>query len=99
MVLVCGHATTDMVCPIRYPDVLVIHTSIAGSRLQTVRAIDVEVPMVGSSLDPHSAKVAWEEVCKPKAEGGLRIKRVQEWNDAATLKHIWHLLSDPEDVV
>ena len=39
----------------------------------------------------RGAKVAWENVCLPKREGGLGIKDVDSWNKAATLKHLWHL--------
>jgi hypothetical protein len=37
------------------------------------------------------AKVAWEKVCVPKREGGLGLKRLEIWNQAAMLNHIWNL--------
>jgi hypothetical protein len=37
------------------------------------------------------AKVAWEQVCLPKKEGGIGIKRITKWNKNALLKHIWNL--------
>ena len=37
------------------------------------------------------AKVRWELVCSPMVEGGLGIPRLEAWNRAAQLKHIWHL--------
>jgi hypothetical protein len=36
-------------------------------------------------------KVSWEQVCLPKQEGGLGLKRVEDWNRAAVVKHIWNL--------
>jgi hypothetical protein len=33
-------------------------------------------------------KVSWEQVCLPKQEGGLGLKRVEDWNRAAMMKHI-----------
>ncbi|XP_062173617.1 uncharacterized protein LOC133879085 [Alnus glutinosa] len=39
------------------------------------------------------AKVAWEKLCCPKSEVGLRLKRLEEWNCAAMLKHIWSLFA------
>ena len=42
------------------------------------------------------AKVAWKEVAAPLKEGGLGIKRIREWNEAAMAKILWMLLQpDP----
>ena len=38
-------------------------------------------------------KVSWEQVCLPKKEGGLGLKRVEDWNKAAMMKHIWNLFT------
>ncbi|KAL0290347.1 UNVERIFIED_CONTAM: hypothetical protein Sradi_7052100 [Sesamum radiatum] len=40
------------------------------------------------------AKVAWEQICRPKKEGGLGIKRVVHMNQALMLKHIWRILQE-----
>ncbi|XP_031248848.1 uncharacterized protein LOC116106632 [Pistacia vera] len=48
----------------------------------------------GTSLSPSGAKVAWSSVCYPLTKGGLGIKRIQDWNRAAILKHVWRLLTD-----
>uniref|UniRef100_A0A2N9IIX2 Reverse transcriptase zinc-binding domain-containing protein n=1 Tax=Fagus sylvatica TaxID=28930 RepID=A0A2N9IIX2_FAGSY len=37
-------------------------------------------------------RVAWDKVCLPK-KGGLGLKRVEDWNRAAILKHIWSLFT------
>lgn len=39
------------------------------------------------------AKVAWSDVCYPKAEGGLGLRRVANWNSTLCLKLVWLLLS------
>ncbi|GJQ97557.1 polypyrimidine tract-binding protein homolog 2 isoform X1 [Tanacetum coccineum] len=39
------------------------------------------------------AKVAWELVCLPKDEGGLGIRRLEPFNSALLVSHIWNLLS------
>jgi hypothetical protein len=31
--------------------------------------------------------VAWEVICVPKKEGGLRLKMIEEWNKAAIMRH------------
>lgn len=39
------------------------------------------------------AKVAREKVCVPKKEGGLGLKRLEIWNQAAMLNHIWNFFA------
>lgn len=39
----------------------------------------------------RKAKVSWDDVCLPKEEWGLGIKKVCEWNKAAMCKHLWDL--------
>ena len=34
---------------------------------------------------------SWTNICKPKVEGGVGIRRIQEINEAAGLKLIWKL--------
>ena len=41
----------------------------------------------------HGAKVSWDNVCKPKDEGGLGLKRLPLLNHILNFKHIWALLS------
>lgn len=38
------------------------------------------------------AKVHWDTVCLPKAEGGLGVRELEAWNNACCLKIIWLLL-------
>lgn len=40
--------------------------------------------------------VAWEKICRPKAEGGLGIKNCSIWNTAAVAKHIWFIVAGKE---
>jgi len=50
----------------------------------------------GSDMRTTRVKVAWDQVCLPKKEGGLGIKRITEWNKIALLKHIWNLCNDSD---
>lgn len=47
----------------------------------------------GITMNSHKAKVAWEEVCKPKQEGGLGLRSLKEANDVFCLKLVWKLVS------
>ena len=45
----------------------------------------------GSDVNARRAKVGWKALCLPKVEGGIGLRRVKDWNDAAIMKHIWNL--------
>ena len=45
----------------------------------------------GVSLHRHGAKVSWADISIPKAEGGLGIKKVRDWNAASMARLIWLL--------
>ena len=44
------------------------------------------------------SKVAWEVVCLPKDEGGLGLRRLDHFNKALMVSHIWKLLSLKESL-
>ncbi|GKC89450.1 hypothetical protein Tco_1150099 [Tanacetum coccineum] len=44
------------------------------------------------------AKVVWEDVCIPKREGGLGIRRLDSFNKALISTHIWSLLLRKESL-
>ena len=52
----------------------------------------------GPALEKHGAKVGWEHFCFLLKEGGLGIKRVHDWNKAATLKHMWRIVSHEQSI-
>jgi hypothetical protein len=47
----------------------------------------------GNEVCFAKAKVSWDLICVPKREGGLGLKRLEEWNRAVILKHIWNLFT------
>ncbi|XP_071696405.1 uncharacterized protein [Rutidosis leptorrhynchoides] len=44
------------------------------------------------------AKVAWENVCLPKDQGGLGLKPLKDWNEALLVKHIWRILTQKDSL-
>ncbi|GJZ64570.1 hypothetical protein Tco_0620991 [Tanacetum coccineum] len=44
------------------------------------------------------AKVAWEVVCLPKNEGGLGVRRLDLFNKALMVPHIWNLITRKESL-
>ncbi|GJS59063.1 RNA-directed DNA polymerase, eukaryota, reverse transcriptase zinc-binding domain protein [Tanacetum coccineum] len=44
-------------------------------------------------LTKGKAKVAWENVCLPKHQGGLGLKNLNIWNEVLMSKHLWNLAS------
>ncbi|KAL0333107.1 UNVERIFIED_CONTAM: hypothetical protein Scaly_2212200 [Sesamum calycinum] len=41
-----------------------------------------------------NAKVAWEQICKPKQEGGLGIRSLMIMNQALMLKQLWRIIQN-----
>ncbi|VFQ73944.1 unnamed protein product [Cuscuta campestris] len=41
-------------------------------------------------------KVAWEDICKPKDEGGLGLNQPIIWNQALLSKNLWNIASNKE---
>ncbi|KAF8098006.1 hypothetical protein N665_0276s0007 [Sinapis alba] len=44
-------------------------------------------------MSSKKAKISWENVCKPKVEGGLGLRSLVETNRVCCLKFIWRILS------
>ncbi|KAK1302840.1 hypothetical protein QJS10_CPB12g01232 [Acorus calamus] len=58
---------------------------------------------VGASSQPSkkskaASKVKWMTVCLPKSEGGLGLRRLQEWNKAAMGVRFWELASNHQSL-
>uniref|UniRef100_A0A2N9J1W3 Reverse transcriptase domain-containing protein n=1 Tax=Fagus sylvatica TaxID=28930 RepID=A0A2N9J1W3_FAGSY len=54
---------------------------------------NLPVRYLGKCTGRGGIRVTWDKVCLPKREGGLGLKRVEDWNRAAILKHIWSLFT------
>lgn len=46
-------------------------------------------------LEKFGAKVAWNDIALPIAEGGLDHKQIEDWNKALILMHLWHVIGLP----
>lgn len=44
-------------------------------------------------MDSKIPLVAWDVICRPKAQGGLNILNCVTWNKAVGSKQIWNLAS------
>jgi hypothetical protein len=42
-------------------------------------------------VEAAKAIVAWNDICFPKKEDGLGLKRIGVWNKTYMLRHIWSL--------
>lgn len=47
----------------------------------------------GNEFSSAKAKVAWDALCMPKGEGGLGLRKLVDWNEAAILRHLWYLFN------
>lgn len=46
----------------------------------------------------RGARVSWRDICKPKAEGGLGIRLLEEFELVFRLKHAWNLFTNVESL-
>ncbi|GJQ95758.1 putative RNA-directed DNA polymerase [Tanacetum coccineum] len=62
---------------------------------------DIEQLMCGflwfqGGMKRGKAKVSWDDVCLPKCEGGLGIRKLADFNIALMSAHIWNILTHKE---
>lgn len=50
------------------------------------------------SMKHGKAKVAWDQVCLPKREGGLGFRSLEDWNTTSLATHVWNLLTRKESL-
>ncbi|GKB40686.1 hypothetical protein Tco_0885628, partial [Tanacetum coccineum] len=72
--------------------------------LPTRVLLDIEQLMRGflwcqGNMRKGKAKVSWEAVCLPKDEGGLGVRRLDHFNKALIVSHVWKLLSLKESLL
>nr|GEU33270.1 hypothetical protein [Tanacetum cinerariifolium] len=65
--------------------------------------LDIEQIMCGflwsqDNISRGKVKVPWDVVCLPKQEGGLGIRRLDHFNKALMVSHVWKLLSLKESL-
>lgn len=46
-----------------------------------------------------SSRVAWKDVCKPKVEGGLGIRLLEDHQMVFRLKQVWNFFSNPDSLL
>nr|GEV91106.1 hypothetical protein [Tanacetum cinerariifolium] len=71
--------------------------------LHSLVLLDVEQIMRGfhwsqDNMSRGKVKVAWDVVCLPKQEGGRGIRRLDHFNKALMVLHVWKLLSLKESL-
>ena len=47
----------------------------------------------GKSVGTAKARVSRQDICFPKKEGGLGLKKLEIWNQTAMLRHVWSLFA------
>ncbi|GKC27774.1 RNA-directed DNA polymerase, eukaryota, reverse transcriptase zinc-binding domain protein [Tanacetum coccineum] len=67
----------------------------------TVR--DIEKVLKGflwcsGDLQKGKAKVSWKIICTPKDQGGLGLKKLDEWNETLLSKQIWKIATKKESL-
>lgn len=52
----------------------------------------------GDSINCKGAKVSWQTVCLPKKEGGLGLKRLEDWNNTCLARLVWCIFAVTESL-
>ena len=63
--------------------------------LDTIESMCCAFLWSGSPDQTHKAKVSWSDLCFPKEEGGLGIRRLKDSSKVFALKLIWRLFTQP----
>nr|GEX04655.1 hypothetical protein [Tanacetum cinerariifolium] len=42
--------------------------------------------------------IKWDDVCRPKSQGGLGLKSMHEWNVSLMVKHLWNIITDKDTI-
>ena len=56
------------------------------------------LPNIGSNETKGFPLVAWDEICRPKSEGGLGIRMNENVNKASITKLGWRILIDNDSI-
>ncbi|GKB06393.1 hypothetical protein Tco_0834626 [Tanacetum coccineum] len=75
-----------------WASILVIPIRIVGDIQQIIRGF----LWCNGEYKRGKAKVAWDDICLPKKEGGLRLRSLEVFNLALMTTHIWNLVSNKE---
>ncbi|KAK5838843.1 hypothetical protein PVK06_007585 [Gossypium arboreum] len=62
----------------------------------TVRYL--RVPLKGKDNAAFGARVSGHKICSPKAEGGLDLKKLEDWSNACILQHVKVILAGQDSL-
>ena len=64
---------------------------IPGKVLKMINSLSTSFLWHGCLDNPRGANISWQDVCRPKVEGGLGLRNSASWNIDFGLKLIWLL--------
>lgn len=62
--------------------------------IQKIEGVCAAFLWFGPNLNQRKAKVAWQEICRPKKEGGLGLKSLKEANVVSYSKLMYRIISN-----
>lgn len=68
------------------------HLFLQKGMLHSIQSIFAKFLWAGSLTNTAVHKVAWKDCCLPKSEGGLGLKDLHEWNNAAIYFQLWRII-------
>ncbi|GJQ92636.1 hypothetical protein Tco_0003775 [Tanacetum coccineum] len=80
--------------PVKYLGVLLVSSRlIFRDCKELIEKVQNRVNDWKNNMSRGKAKVAWDVVCLPKQEGGLGVRRLDHFNKALMVSHVWKILS------
>ena len=78
MYIICMSSTTDQVCYLQYCKLLESGFHSPKACMDEIESMCSALLWSGSPNQTHKAKVAWDDLCYPKDEGGLGIRKLRD---------------------
>ncbi|XP_056843253.1 uncharacterized protein LOC130495769 [Raphanus sativus] len=69
-----------------------------AKRLDTIESMCSAFLWSGSPTQTHKAKVSWDDLCYPKEEGGLGVRKLRDTSKANALRLIWRLFTQSDSL-
>ena len=66
--------------------------------LKKINAVCRSFLWFGTYDDSRPGAVAWDNLCQPKAQGGLGFRNILIWNQAAVGKQVWAIAQKQDNL-
>ncbi|KAK4411703.1 putative ribonuclease H protein [Sesamum angolense] len=73
---------------------IILSRAVQQEKQQMIDILDFQEGSLPGSTGRGCAKVSWDQICRPKEEGGLGFHNILVINKALMLKHLWKIVQN-----